>query len=115
MRVDALGFICCYACVARVGAVPFMEFPRELVMDVNKGPYPVVNVIVSSPNGQTEAEKGLRQARRAAMDRRAGAQERRRADARRASDTLNQEIDLGTRLRGLASVVRGLSSQRQNS
>ena len=23
--------------VAGVGAVPFMEFPRELVMDVNKG------------------------------------------------------------------------------
>ena len=113
MRVCLLSLMC-GACVARVGAVPFMEFPRELVMDVNKAPFPVVNVIVGSKAaGKAAEQESLHQARRVASARRADAQKRRRTDARHASEILSEEVALGNRLRGLASVVRGVASQRQ--
>ena len=77
-------------------------------------PYPVVNVIVANPaSGKTAEQGSLRQARRAAMERRAEAQKRRHAQSQRASETLSQEIELGSRVRSLAAVVRGLASQRQ--
>ena len=104
----------CGACAVRAGAVPFMELPRELVMDVNKGPFPVVNVIVGpTTDSKTAEQESLHQARRVAIARRADAQKRRRADARHASEMLNEEVALSKKLRGVASVVRGLASQRQ--
>ena len=55
--------MCCMlcACVARVGAVPFMEFPRELVMDVNKGfvsPQGTARAIVFVWLGSAQAVSG---------------------------------------------------------
>ena len=112
MRICIFSVVC-GACVVRVGAVPFLELPRELVMDVNKGPFPVVNVIVGPTKGKTAEQESLHQARRVAIARRADAQKRRRADARHASEILSEEVALGKQLRGLASVVRAVASQRQ--
>merc|ERR1712190_124862 len=34
----------------RADATPVVDLPRELVMDVNKAPYPIVNVIMEEPS-----------------------------------------------------------------
>ena len=36
--------------VCGAGATPGLDLPRELVMDVNKPPFPVVNIIAEGPS-----------------------------------------------------------------
>jgi len=40
-------------------AVPFMDLPSELVMDVNKPPYPIVNVIADRADARAVSSKSL--------------------------------------------------------
>ena len=62
----AVGFVC--LCVAPEFAygtpVLGLDLPRELVMDVNKEPYPIVNVIADMPSRYGEGAKALAATRR---------------------------------------------------
>ena len=52
-------FVCAFVLLAPSRAAPVLglDLPRELIMDTNKAPYPIVNIIADMQSRNGESEK----------------------------------------------------------
>ena len=77
-------------------AIPVLDLPREVITDVNKPPFPVVNVIADHPvaeSAQADQLRGSRNAQRSLLERIDAAQKTFEASAGIELDAQNKQLD----------------------
>mmetsp|Transcript_8611 Transcript_8611/g.24796 ORF Transcript_8611/g.24796 Transcript_8611/m.24796 type:complete len:112 (-) Transcript_8611:37-372(-) len=84
---------------------PLLETPRELLMDVNKAPFPVVNIIPEHPPAQSDTLGRWKELRSAEIERsrRAAIEQRSFEDA--ANKEMRRTDDLGERMSHLRKTM----------
>ena len=107
----ALGFMCACALIEPSRGVPVMgmDLPRELVMDVNKAPYPIVNIIADMPTRTGDLVKALTSSRRDDRERETAEAVEQENEVHRMQHDLesdNQVLERLSTINGLASRLR---------
>ena len=90
-------------------AIPALDLPRAATMDVNKPPFPIVNVIADHPitqSAQVDQLRGARIAQQSLLERVDTAQKTFEASAGIELDAQNQQLD---KLRQMTASISGLA------
>jgi hypothetical protein len=95
--------------VCLCAAIPVLDLPRAATMDVNKPPFPTVNVIADQPiteSAQVDKLRGARSAQQSLLERVDTAQKKFEAAAGVELDVQHQQLD---KLRQMTARISGLA------
>ena len=94
MRLRTAFAMLCSACMC--ASLPALDVPREMMKDVNKPPFPTVNIIADQPitdAAQVDQLRGARSAQRSLLERITSAQQHFETSVSVDLDAQNQQLD----------------------
>merc|ERR1712130_801966 len=105
----ALGAAMVLEPVEAVGLPKFLDVPRELIMDVNKPPYPIINVIADEPGTESGSAAALKEQRKNELARAKQTAEEQRAYDKAAGLAVRAQNLRLNKLHGLSEIAKHLN------